>query len=190
AQAAPGVVAAEPWFAEATPPLQPAPPAGAPAPAPRMRVSLCMIVKDEEANLPACLDSAVDLVDEVVVVDTGSADNTRAVAARYGARVVDFAWCDSFAAARNESLRHATGDWVLWLDADDRLDEANRLKLGSLLRSLPDEDAAYLLRSQTPPDPITGTVVLVDQAKLFRLRPDVRFEYRVHEQIVPAVLRP
>src|SRR5262249_55825806 len=92
----------------------------------RPRVSLCMIVKDEEANLPACLGSVADLVDEVVVVDTGSADRTREVAARYGAKVYDFAWVDSFAAARNESLRHATGDWVLWLDADGRLDAGNR----------------------------------------------------------------
>jgi tetratricopeptide (TPR) repeat protein len=88
------------------------------------RVSLCMIVKDEEANLPACLESVAGLVQEIVIVDTGSRDGTRQVADRFGARVFDFPWVDSFAAARNESLRHATGDWILWLDADDRLDEA------------------------------------------------------------------
>src|SRR5262249_30962404 len=85
------------------------------------RVSLCMIVRDEEANLPRCLRSAADLVDEMVVVDTGSADGTREFARRLGARVVDFAWVDSFAAARNASLDHATGEWIFWLDADEYL---------------------------------------------------------------------
>jgi tetratricopeptide (TPR) repeat protein len=189
ARAAPAVVTAEPWFAETGPAAATVPAAPASPATTRMRVSLCMIVKDEEHNLPACLDAAADLADEVVVVDTGSSDNTRAVAARYGAQVFSFGWCDSFAAARNASLDHATGDWVLWLDADDRLDEANRRKLRSLLGRLRDEDAAYLLRQEMPADPVSGTVAIVDQAKLFRLRPDVRFEYRVHEQIVPAVLR-
>jgi glycosyltransferase involved in cell wall biosynthesis len=97
------------------------------------RVSLCLIAKDEEHNLPACLAPAVGLVEEIVVVDTGSTDATREVARRLGARVFDFPWCDSFAAARNETLRHAQGDWVLWLDADDRLDDDNRAKLRALL---------------------------------------------------------
>src|SRR5207249_9840407 len=76
------------------------------------RVSLCMIVKNEEDNLPACLASAAGLFHEVIVVDTGSTDRTREIAAACGARVFDFPWVDSFAAARNESLRHATGDWA------------------------------------------------------------------------------
>src|ERR1700730_15626481 len=89
----------------------------------RAHVSLCLIARNEEANLPACLESAADLVDEIVVVDTGSTDRTKEVAARFGARIYDFAWVDDFSAARNESLRHASGDWIFWLDADDRLDE-------------------------------------------------------------------
>ena len=110
------------------------------------RVSLTMIVKNEEGNLPACLASAADLVDEVVVVDTGSADRTKEVAARFGARVFDFPWIDDFAAARNEALRHATGDWILWLDADDRIDEPNRQKLRQLFAALPDQNVAFALR--------------------------------------------
>src|SRR5262245_11843004 len=101
------------------------------------RVSLCMIVKDEAAHLPACLATVADLVDEVVVVDTGSADATRQLARAWGARVHDFPWCDDFAAARNESLRHATGEWIFWLDADDRVDEANRARLRALFAQLP-----------------------------------------------------
>jgi GT2 family glycosyltransferase len=86
----------------------------------RTRVSLTMIVKNEERHLPDCLASVNDLVDEMIVVDTGSTDRTKAVAASYGAKVSDFPWVDDFAAARNEALRHATGDWVFWMDADDR----------------------------------------------------------------------
>src|SRR4051794_22095210 len=100
------------------------------------RISLCLIVKDEEATLPLCLASAADLVQEIVVVDTGFADRTRDVAARHGARVVDFPWADDFAAARNASLEQATGDWIFWLDADEHLDEPNRNRLRQLFAGL------------------------------------------------------
>jgi glycosyltransferase involved in cell wall biosynthesis len=84
-------------------------------------ISLCMIVRDEEAMLGDCLASARGVVDDVVVVDTGSRDATKRIAADAGARVFDFPWVDDFAAARNEALRHARGKWVLVLDADERL---------------------------------------------------------------------
>ena len=100
----------------------------------RPRVSLCMIVKNEEAKLPSCLKSVAGLVDEVVVVDTGSTDGTKAVAASLGARVFNFTWVDSFAAARNASLDHATGEWILWLDADDFIDADNCRKLRNSVR--------------------------------------------------------
>jgi tetratricopeptide (TPR) repeat protein len=193
-RAAPEMVPAEPWFAAPPgprPALQepdaPAAVAGGGRPA-RPRVSLCLIVKNEEHNLPACLGSAADLVDEVVVVDTGSTDATRDVARRHGARVYDFPWCDSFSAARNESLRHARGDWVFWMDADDRLDEDNRARLRRLLAALPDEHLAYSMKCLCLPD-ASGTATVVDHIRLFRNRPDVRWEYRVHEQILPAVRR-
>src|SRR5205809_7536444 len=98
----------------------------------RPHVSLCVIAKNEEANLPACLSSAADLVDEIVVVDTGSTDRTKEIAEQFGAKVVDFPWVDSFAAARNESLKHATGDYAFWLDADDRLGETHRERFRTL----------------------------------------------------------
>src|SRR6516164_7707722 len=113
---------------------------------PAMRVSLCMIVKNEEANLADCLQSVADLVDEMVVVDTGSTDRTREIAPGFGARVHDFPWVDSFAAARNETLRHATGEWTLRMDADDRVDEESRGRLRRLFAGLRDEVAGYVVK--------------------------------------------
>ena len=153
----------------------------------RPRVSLSMIVRNEEANLPGCLESAADLVDEVIVVDTGSTDRTKEVAARFGAKVFDFPWVDSFAAARNESLRHATGEWVFWLDADDRLDATNRERLRRLFGSLGDGRAAYSMTCLCLPDPHAPTATEVIHVRLFPNRPAIRWRYRVHEQILPAL---
>src|SRR5438105_10083516 len=105
-----------------------------------------MIVKNEEANLPACLESVRDLFHEVIVVDTGSTDRTKEIAAGFGARVFDFPWVDNFAAARNAALEHATGDWIFWMDADDRLDEDNRGEMARLLSKLPAEMVAYSMK--------------------------------------------
>src|SRR5262249_7305197 len=82
----------------------------------RVRISLCMIVRNEEENLPACLDSVEGIFSEIVIVDTGSTDRTRELAQARGATVVEFLWCDDFAAARNVSIEHATGDYIFWMD--------------------------------------------------------------------------
>lgn len=96
-------------------------------------ISLCMIVKNEQDNLPACLDSVKGLVDEMIIVDTGSEDNTKHLAKEAGARVIDFPWNDDFGAARNESIRHATGDWILFLDADEVFSKDDCEKIKALL---------------------------------------------------------
>jgi glycosyltransferase involved in cell wall biosynthesis len=85
-------------------------------------ISLCMIVRDEEANLPRVLGSVKGLVDEMVIVDTGSTDRTIDVARSWGARVDRIEWPDDFAAARNHSLSLAKGDWILVLDGDDEFE--------------------------------------------------------------------
>jgi GT2 family glycosyltransferase len=153
----------------------------------RQRVSLCLIVKDEEHNLPACLASAQGLFDEIVVLDTGSTDRTREIALAHGARVYDFTWVDSFSAARNKCLRHAVGEWIFWLDADDRLDEANRENLRALFATLKNENVAYSMKCCCLPDPVTGRSTVVDHIRLFRNDPRVRWRYRVHEQILGSV---
>ena len=78
-----------------------------------------MIVKNEERHLGRLLASVVQFADEIVILDTGSSDGTRQIALDHGAHVFDFKWCDDFAKARNESLKHCTKDFVMWLDADD-----------------------------------------------------------------------
>jgi glycosyltransferase involved in cell wall biosynthesis len=148
------------------------------------RVSLCMIVKNEEANLPSCLEPLAGLFHEIIVVDTGSTDNTKECARRWGAAVYDFCWSDNFAAARNESIRHATGDWIFWLDGDERIDEANLQKLKHLLAALPAENLAYMMCQWSAPDRCIGTSLVVDQIRLFRKLPNVKWKYRVHEQIL------
>ena len=144
-----------------------------------------MIVRDEEKNLSNCLESVRGIFDEIVVVDTGSTDRTVEIARSFGANVFDFVWVDSFSAARNEALSHATGDFAFWLDADDVVEPAEREKLRELLRRLRAGDqAAYVVRCACDPSPDgTGGDTVVDHIRLFPLRDDARWTYRVHEQI-------
>ncbi|WP_026478569.1 glycosyltransferase [Alkaliphilus transvaalensis] len=99
-------------------------------------ISLCMIVKNEEALLARCLDTVKDLVDEINIVDTGSTDKTVEIAKQYTDRVYFFEWIGNFAAARNESFKYATKDYILYLDADDVILEEDRIKLKQLKESL------------------------------------------------------
>jgi GT2 family glycosyltransferase len=152
------------------------------------RVSLCMIVKNEEANLADCLKSVEGLVQEMVIVDTGSTDKTKEIAASFGAKVVDFPWVDSFAAARNVTLEHATGDYCFWLDADDRVNDANRENLKALFESLPrNQLVGFSMKCECLPDPVTKITTVVDHIRLFPRHRSVRWKYRVHEQILPAL---
>jgi glycosyltransferase involved in cell wall biosynthesis len=162
-----------------------------PKPQRRLRVSLTMIVKNEEMNLPACLASARGVFDEIIVLDTGSSDRTIEIARSHGARVFEFVWVNDFAAARNASLARATCDYAFWLDADDVLDPPERDKLLALLDSLRDNDeAAYVVRCACDPDRDGGGgATVVDHVRLFPVREDVRWTYAVHEQILPGLRR-
>ncbi len=93
-----------------------------------MTISVCMIVKNEEKNLADCLDCLNEIADEIIIVDTGSADTTKAIASKYTDKVYDFKWIDDFAAARNFAFSKATMDYIYSADADERLDEENRQK--------------------------------------------------------------
>ena len=99
-------------------------------------ISLCMIVKNEEEVIERCLKSVSDLVDEIIIMDTGSSDSTKSIVSRYTDHVYDFQWIDDFAAARNASFEKASMDYILWLDADDVLEAPDREKFAALKESL------------------------------------------------------
>lgn len=108
-------------------------------------ISLCMIVKNEEEVLGRCLESVKDLVDEIVVVDTGSSDQTVQIAKRYTHRVLFFPWIDDFSAARNFAFSHGSSEYLMWLDADDLLLEKDRLAFRAFKETLsPDVDVVMM----------------------------------------------
>ncbi|MDR3638110.1 MAG: glycosyltransferase [Isosphaeraceae bacterium] len=153
----------------------------------RPGVTLTMIVRNEEANLAGCLESATGLFDEIIVADTGSADRTPEIARQFGANVVDFPWVDDFAAARNAALDHVTTRYAFWLDADDRIDDENRKRLVELFGRLDDSDAAYVMKQLSVGGKRLEHTTAADHVRLFPVRADVRWSYRVHEQLVPSL---
>lgn len=114
---------------------QPEPASPAPPPQARPTISVCMMVKNEEKNLPRALDSVKDWVDEIIVVDTGSTDRTVEIAESYGAKVYHHPWEHDFSKHRNQSISYATGDWLLILDADEELDQETAPQLRKLTKA-------------------------------------------------------
>jgi tetratricopeptide (TPR) repeat protein len=150
----------------------------------RPTLALCVIARDEEANIAACLDSARPFVDEVVVVDTGSLDRTREVAREHGARVSEFTWCDDFSAARNTAIEAATADWILMLDADERLLPESGPRLRPLLAAAPAGLHCYLplIDSVINPDSADG-YLSSHHSRLFRRSDTLRFVGAIHEAL-------
>ena len=157
--------------------------AGRARPAAGQRLSLCMIVRDEEAMLGRCLAAAAPAVDEIVVVDTGSTDRTIEIARAHGARVIEHAWTGSFADARNASFEAATGDWILYLDADEELVADDVASLRALTGQTWRE-AFYLVETSYTGELGDGQAMVHNALRLFRNRPAYRFTGRLHEQIV------
>jgi glycosyltransferase involved in cell wall biosynthesis len=151
-------------------------------------LSLCMIVKDEERNLQRCLDSAVEIVDQVVIVDTGSTDRTVEIAQSYGAEVYFHPWNCDFSEARNESLKYARGDWILILDADDELDDASAGQIRRIIRETEYDAIGIIIRNIAPPNDI---IKYMDDTRfrLFRNGMDFQYEQKVHNQIAPSIHR-
>ncbi|KPL10610.1 hypothetical protein AMJ85_05465 [candidate division BRC1 bacterium SM23_51] len=169
-----------------------------------MTLSLCMIVRDEAEQIGECLRSARGLADEVVAVDTGSTDRTPALARDHGAQVLAFRWNDDFAAARNRSLAEAKGDWILVLDADERLFPRHFEAIRRLTANPQAEAVQVFVRNYTdesnmmnwqPIDPAQaesrGFCGYFDtpHVRLFRRRDRVCFEGIVHETVTPALAR-
>ncbi len=166
-------------------------------------LSLCMIVKDEEANLERCLQSVQGLVDEIIIVDTGSTDKTKEIAQQFTEKILDFSWNNDFAAARNESLRHATGDWILMLDADELLAVDDQAKIREAVNTTTTVAFTLILRNYTNDSRAAGWVSAVDDAyaeskaasgwwevakvRLFRNHPGIRYQGQVHESVYASL---
>ena len=147
-------------------------------------ISLCMIVKNEEKILDRCLSTVADLVDEIVIVDTGSTDATKEIAARYTDRIYDFQWIDDFSAARNFAFSKATMDYIYTADADEVLDEGNRARFRLLKESLLPEIEIVQMKYGNQLQ--FGTVYNFDEEyrpKLFKRKRDFVWEAPIHETV-------
>ena len=141
----------------------------------------CLIVRDGGPALPVCLTSLDGVIDVIVVVDTGSVDDSVAIARHLGARVVEWAWRDDFAAARNVALEHCRTEWVLSVDADEVAAIGGGLH--ERLARAPEEIDAYAIEIELDADRRSGGILWHREAKLFR-RERVRWQGRIHERVV------
>ncbi|WP_217267236.1 TPR domain-containing glycosyltransferase [Thermanaeromonas sp. C210] len=151
------------------------------------KITLAMIVKDEEAFLAGCLEQALPFVDDIVLVDTGSQDRTAEVAASYGARLLRHEWNVDFAAARNAYLEEIREGWVLTLDADEYLTPA----AGACLRRLAErgEPKVYYLRTYNYHNEFLAHFTDQANIRLFWRAPDARYVGEIHEQLVTSLPR-
>jgi tetratricopeptide (TPR) repeat protein len=141
-----------------------------------------MIVKNEAATLPKCLNSVRKVVDEMVVLDTGSIDSTPNIAKQLGAKVHHFKWCNDFSAARNAALKYVTGDWILVLDADETLAPAIVPQLQEAIAT--DEYLLInLVRQEVGAEQSPYSLV----SRLFRNHPDIRFDRPYHALVDDSV---
>lgn len=149
-------------------------------------VSLCMIVKNEETHLMHCLDSVADLVDEIVIVDTGSTDRTMEIASGYTTKVYSHPWKDDFSDARNESFSRATMEYCMWMDADDVLEESERDKFLQLKQSLPPDADMVMMKYHTSFDEAGNPSFTYYRERWIRNCAGYRWAGAVHEVIPPS----
>lgn len=145
-------------------------------------ISAALIVRDEELYLGGCLASIASIVDEIVVVDTGSQDRSREIARAHGAHVFEHEWANDFAAARNAALDHATGDWILYIDADERMRPYDRDRLREELNT----PNLYSMTVRFFPQ---SGFTAYREHRLFRHVPALRFRGSMHETIRPDLDR-
>lgn len=164
----------------------------------KQTISLCMIVKNEEQFLEKCLNSVKNLVDEIIIVDTGSVDKTKEIAKKFTDKIFDFVWCDDFSVARNESLKHATGDWILILDADEVIAEHD---FALIQKAILDKNSnGYILHqlnytNDTHPravkvnNPNFNYAIISPITRLFRNSKNIYFDFFVHESVDPSLMK-
>ncbi len=169
-------------------------------------LSICLITKNEETFLPACLHSVTPIADEIILVDTGSTDQTKGIATIFGARVYDFKWNEDFSKARNFALTKATGEWIFVLDADEVISPLDYERFTKIIKNKPDHPTGYSMVTRnyvTPPD-VTGWTWNDGQypeeergtgwhpSQKVRLFPNdrrIRFENPIHEIVETSLMR-
>lgn len=146
-------------------------------------ISLCMIVRDEEAVLGRCLDSVKNAVDEIIIVDTGSKDRTKEIAAGYTDKLYDFEWADDFSAARNEAFSKAEMDYCMWLDADDVLEEKGQEILLAWKAQADGTADAVMMEYAAGFDEEGKATFCYERERLLKRERGFRWEGRVHEAV-------
>lgn len=146
-------------------------------------LSLCMITKNEEKNIKSCLESVANIVDEIIIVDTGSTDKTIEIAKSYGAKVFTHKWNDDFSEARNISLEKATKDWIIVLDGDEVLPQEDGKKLKNIINSTSMEGLYLRLENIVDNKSLGDAVVL----RVFRNKKPYRFRSKMHEQVIFSI---
>ena len=151
-----------------------------------MKTSACMIVKNESNNIEKCINSFKDIVNEIIVVDTGSTDNTVELAKNLGARVLFMEWQNDFAAPRNYAIENATGDWIIFLDADEYFEEGSSKKIIHTLQLLNDQSVynsvsckMYHLDSEN--GTVKGQNVVI---RAFKRKSSIRYKNNIHENLL------
>ena len=151
------------------------------------RLTVAVIAKNAENCLPETLDSIRGIADEIVVVDTGSTDGTRAFATKYATRTIDHQWDDDFSAARNAALADVTGDWVLWLDAGETLSASDAKSLRTFVTADANQATAYFMVIQVPPHRDAEAVEQIARIRLIPNLPGLKFTGRVRESIIESL---
>ena len=148
-------------------------------------LSLCMIVKNEEAVLERILKPISEIMDEILIADTGSSDRTKEIAEQYTSQVFDFAWCDDFSAARNFLVEKVRTDYWMWLDADDVLNEENLEKMKKLKAVLDGETDVVMMEYAVGFDTDGKTTFSYYRERILKTSGGFRWSGRVHEAVMP-----
>ena len=152
-------------------------------PTSRQRLTVAMIVRNAESLIADTLQCVAPIADEIIVVDTGSSDNTRQIATPLATKIVDFQWTDDFSAARNVALSHATGDWIFWMDAGETMTAEDATSLRQFVDQVANPASIYMMLVKLPPEPGQAAGEQIGQFRLMPRRDDLSFDGRIRESV-------